>query len=198
MCGRFSVDDRNPEIKEMIDALPDGRLSVKIGEVFPTNGALTLIKKDKKITPAAMLWGFPRFDGKGTIINARAESALVKPLFKNSLLKHPLAVPVTGFFEWKKIEDELTGQEKKVRYIFKNAEDDILYLAGMWDIFKNKDGEDLPYFIILTTEANETMIPYHNRMPVLLKKGEISDWLEGKNRVKILTGKPFALQARLA
>lgn len=197
MCGRFSVDDRNPEIKEMIEALPAEHLPIKTGEVFPTNGALTLINENKKVIPAAMLWGFPRYDGKGVLINARAESALARAIFKKSLLKNPLAIPVSGFFEWKKIKDPLTGQDKKVKYIFKNIDDGVLYLAGMWDMLENKHGGLLPYFTILTTEANKEMRPYHNRMPVLLRKKEIPDWLEGKNREEILTREPFFIHAQM-
>lgn len=198
MCGRFSVDDRNPEIMEMIEALPADHLPIKTGEVFPANGALTLINKDRKITPEAMIWGFTRYDGKGIIINARAESALAKPLFKNSLLKNPLVIPVSGFFEWEKIKDDITRQEKKVKYLFKDADNEISYLAGLWNVFENKEGRALPYFTILTTDANKEMLPYHNRMPVMLRKNEISEWLDGKNRAEILAREPFILHAQMA
>ncbi|MDE6913939.1 MAG: SOS response-associated peptidase, partial [Lachnospiraceae bacterium] len=32
-------------------------------------------------------------------------------------------------------------------------------------------------FIIITTQANASMIKIHDRMPLILEKGQIKDWL---------------------
>lgn len=189
MCGRFDLDRTNKEISKLIDLLPPNSPPFKTSEVFPTNPALTLIKKDETITPEIMVWGFPRWDGHGVVINARAETALQKSMFRNALKRQPAVIPTTGFYEWK-LNNE-TG--KKDKFLFRANSTDPLYLAGIWNTFSE---EPFPaHFTILTTTANPAMADYHSRMPILLQANEIEPWLEGKNLTQILTRQPFSVSA---
>lgn len=189
MCGRFDVDQSNREIDKLVAQLPKDGPRVKLGEVFPTNPALTLTLQNGAPAPEAMIWGFPRWDGKGVIFNARAESALQKPLFKNALKKNPALAPVTGFYEWR--QNPVTG--RKDRFIFTAPDQALLYLAGFWDAWPD---DELPRFTLLTTAANPSMQEYHHRMPVLVKTEEIEPWLKGENRAEIMAREPFAVAAR--
>lgn len=190
MCGRFFVDAKNREIDRLIDSLSPGSLHAKLGEVFPTNNALVLGLKDREPSPEVMSWGFPRWDGKGVIFNARAESAIKKPMFSKALKHNPLLVPASGFYEWKNMD------KVKEKYFFSDDRP-LLYMAAFWKEIVDDLGEARQYFTILTTEANASMRPYHNRMPVLLRDDEKLSWLLGENRAQILSREPFPVHARL-
>lgn len=188
MCGRFFVDAKNREIDRLIEALSSDAPSFKVGEIFPTNNALVLGLQDGKESPQVMSWGLPRWDGKGVIFNARSESAMEKPMFRNALLHRPLVIPSSGFYEWK------SGLNGKDKYFFR-ADTPLLYMAGFWKEATDTEGESRPYFTILTTAANPSMQDYHHRMPVLLREDEKLPWLTGEARSEILNREPFPVRA---
>lgn len=187
MCGRFFIDAKNREIDRILESLQPDSPQVKLGEVFPTDIALVLTGQNGKITARAMSWGFPRRDAKGVVFNARAESVLEKPFFRKSFLERPLAVPGSGFYEWKSIP----GQKRKVKYLFQ-GDAPVLYLAGFWNKFDDVSGQ---CFTILTTAANESMMPLHERMPVLLHANEVPLWLAGKGREVFMRRIPYRVHA---
>lgn len=192
MCGRFDLDLSNREIDRLVSQLPPDSPPLKQGEIFPSNNALTLIMRDGKITPEAMAWGFPAWKGKGVIFNARAESALEKPLFRKALQQFPVVIPASGFYEWR--EDPANGRKDKFRFTCPDSP--LLYLAGFWNTFPKEDIRR--HFTILTTAANDSMRPYHLRMPVLLQANEIESWLNGENRAEILGREPEPVAAEIA
>lgn len=191
MCGRFFVDAKNREIDRLLEALPPNGPPVKLGDIYPTNPALVLTQQKDLPQPEVMTWGFPAPGGKGVIFNARAESALVKPFFANSLRTRPVAIPVNGFYEWQAVQ----GQKHKDKYFFFAEDTDIIYLAGFWKYFSDKSDGSCAYFTILTTMANESISPYHNRMPILLHMSEVPAWLKGESLFSMLSRMPFALHA---
>lgn len=166
MCGRYNFtveqSDEILEILEKLNAKFQGR-EVRSGEVFPTNQVPILIEEQRQISPVPSAWGFPKFDGKGVIINARAESAFEKRTFRDSLLNRRCIIPSTGFYEW--------DSEKK-KYLFKVAGTNALYMAGLYQNY----GEE-QRFVILTTDANESMKEIHNRMPLVVPKEAIPAWI---------------------
>jgi len=40
--------------------------------------------------------------------------------------------------------------------------------AGLWDMWRDQEGNDLYTFTIITTTANELLRPLHHRMPVII------------------------------
>ena len=189
MCGRFFVDAKNREIDRLLDSLPAAAIRPRTGEVFPTNHALVLANDNGRIAPASMQWGFPRREGKGVIINARAESALSRPMFGRALQSRPVAIPSSGFFEWK----AHPGEKRKDKF-FLHAQEPTLWLAGFWDKFADSEENK---FVILTTAANPSVLPVHDRMPLLLENGQIEPWLTGKNLRELLKSQPFPLRVEL-
>lgn len=185
MCGRFKIDPDNTGLKTLIG---DSGLSLqyKTGDIFPSDMAPVFINDHGKAVPASMIWGFPKWDGKGVIFNARSETADEKPMFKNALKHHRVAVPTNGFYEWHK-----ESGTAKTKYHFSHPEKDILWLAGIASRFGNENR-----FTILTTSANDSMIPYHHRMPVLLDEDEIMEWINGGDIRRFLERTPHPLLVR--
>lgn len=180
MCGRYSLDPGVPEIASLLAMIAE---PVKTGEIFPTDMAPVLRLEADEVGPAAMAWGFPRWDGRGVIFNARAESALDKPMFRQALLASRVAVPTTGYYEW----------HDRVKYLFTEPGSPTLYLAGFCKYF---DG--IPCFTILTTQASEDTRPYHDRMPLLLHASERESWVRGDDMQSVLERMQFHVEARRA
>ncbi|ARQ45874.1 SOS response-associated peptidase [Oxalobacter formigenes] len=182
MCGRFEIDPDIPELKTLVSG-SGLSLQYKTGEIFPADTALVLTSNGNDIIPASMIWGFPKWDGKGVIFNARSETAHEKPMFKNALMRQRIAIPTTGFYEWK-----AEGGRTKTKFFFTHPSENILWLAGIYSRFGNENR-----FTILTTSANDSMAPYHHRMPVLLEKEEIETWINGEDIRSFLDRTPHSL-----
>ena len=185
MCGRFEIDPDIFDLK-ILTGKTGLSLQYKTGEICPCDTAPVLQGNGQIAFGASMIWGFPKWDGKGVIFNARSETAHEKPMFKFPLKQHRVAVPTTGFYEWK------TGNSrKKSKYLFTHPSENILWLAGIAAPFGHKW-----HFTILTTGANDSMAPYHSRMPVLLQQNELDEWINGKDFSCLLERTPHRLSAR--
>lgn len=177
MCGRYLFDDEK-NIAEVYEILQEihSRIDVtglqsrmKSGEIFPTTVAPVITSKGY----FPMIWGFPKWDNSGAIINARRETVLTKNMFRKSILTRRCVIPSTGFFEWKAVD----GQKKKDKYLINRDNSRMLYMAGFYNFFKDEGGIVSPNFVILTTAANASMQQIHNRMPVILDPIQYDAWM---------------------
>jgi len=138
------------------------------GEVFPTNIAPVIT--DNGV--AAVKWGFPQWKKSGVIINARAETALEKKTFQKPLRERRCAVLSSGFFEW----GRSGGGKLKDKFLLPRPGEHVLYMAGMVNTFHDAFGIEYNAFVILTTSANDSVSPIHDRMPVILAADEVDLW----------------------
>lgn len=180
MCGRYTffTDKELSEIDEIIEQISNDiqREKMKTGEIFPTEVAPVLLPQKDMIVPRLMKWGFPDFRSKGVVINARSETVRERKVFAASLEQRRCAIPSTGFFEW-------DAQKKK--YLFNMPDSGMLYMAGLYSRF---DGEDR--FVIVTADANSSMAGIHDRMPVVVTKDGMKDWLFDLSKIDgILSGR---------
>ncbi len=165
MCGRYTANlDYDEEIRSIYTATAVAYPGVKLnsGEIFPTNTVPVLRGISGGISPMPAIWGYPKYTGKGVIINAKAETAAEKYTFRDSLFYRRCAIPTTGYIEW---------SADKTKYRFNLPGESLLYLAGFFKQF-----EDGSRFVILTTAPNESTKQVHNRMPVILPKDYIDRW----------------------
>ena len=135
----------------------------RTGAVFPSQKATVIMGRERHLETERMLWGFPRFDGRGLLINARAETAAERRTFRESILHRRCVIPAKGFWEWNK---------SKEKFSFERPDAQVMFMAGCYDCF---DGQER--FVILTTEANPSVKPVHDRMPVILEQNELEDWV---------------------
>ena len=170
MCGRFTLFDEREikEINQIISELEEEqRKTIKTGEICPTDRVPVLMRREQRRVSEVVAWGFPHFKGSGVIINARSETAHTKSLFANSMLDGRCIIPSTGFYEWS--HDNNKARQK---YLFNLADDPVLYMAGLISDFGNEKR-----FVILTTQANDSIQGIHNRMPVVLNRSELDHWI---------------------
>ena len=164
MCARFFVDDEVMDTVSEITASQDAEISnLRHGDVRPSGQAPIITGKQDDLCADVMAWGFPRFDGKGLVINARSESAAEKTMFRDSILRRRCAIPAKHFYEWDASKNKIT---------FWRTGEPVLYMAGIYDRF---DG--MERFTVLTTAANESVSRFHDRMPVILNRDELEPWI---------------------
>lgn len=175
MCGRFSLDPHNWEVADILKKLPPNFPTVKTGEVFPGDMCLAMANSGDGLRPFAMRWGFPRRDSKGLIINARSETASSRPLFRTAFKERRIALPSSGFFEWRARPDS----SRKEKLLFTTEQGCLTWLAAIWSAFGVTDGGKEARFCILTKEASPFICQFHDRMPVVLGTDNLHDWLAG-------------------
>jgi putative SOS response-associated peptidase YedK len=106
------------------------------------------------------------------LINARVETVADKPSFRAAFRQRRCLIPATGFYEWQKL-----GKLKQPYHI-RRKDGDPFAFAGLWEHWQSPEGEVVESCTILTTEANEVMMPLHDRMPVILDAGVYDRWLD--------------------
>ncbi len=174
MCGAYYVDDETLEEMRRVASEVYEQLNGKPlrAEIRPSALAPVLIGGNSGIRLAEQQWGYPGFQNKGIVFNARSESVLEKRMFRNGIYNTRAVIPVKHFYEWNK---------RKEKNTFKRADGRVLYLAGFYDSF---DG--INKFIILTTAANESMVGTHDRMPLVLENNQIRDWIFNNDKTEEL------------
>lgn len=165
MCGRYQFTaEQCAEILQIVQEVERkyGAGAWTPGEIRPTATAPVLVSSEDGIHPELLSWGY-KLPGS-LVINARAETAADKPMFRASVASQRCVIPSTGFFEW---------DEQKHKYLFALPGEDVLYMAGLYSV---RDGKSC--YCILTTAANDSMKDVHHRMPLVLRREQVSHWLE--------------------
>lgn len=179
MCGRFFVAIDDPEIMAILRQIESDKREqaldlppIRTGDVRPTDYAATIaaIREGSKIKYEQMRWGFTGFDGKGVLINARAETVTQKPTFRKPVAENRCLIPASYYYEWKQ-SPEL---KKKIRHIMRDPRATNVYMAG---IYRLEAGEDTARFVILTKKAAQQIQDIHDRMPVILDREQQQQWL---------------------
>ena len=184
MCGRYYVDDETArEIEKLVRDL-DRRLKMeRTGDVFPSQNAIILKGEGNHLAAEQMRWGFPGFEKGKLLINARAETALERPTFRESVQDRRCIIPARGFYEWNKSKEKFTFERKGTP---------VLFMAGCYNWYEGQER-----FVILTTEANSSVAPVHNRMPLILEPEELKDWvLDDQATESLLHKTPVLLEQR--
>lgn len=173
MCGRYYIDrsEGDEDLRRVIEGLnrTENPKERPEGEIFPGDTCPVLAKSMRGIPrPFWMEWGFPLQGGRA--INARAETAAGKPLFREALTARRCLIPASGYYEWGPAETR-GGRKKKVRIRFADG-DTLMLLAGLYR--KDADG---PRFVILTMDALADTLALHPRRPVILPRSRAEEWL---------------------
>lgn len=104
-------------------------------------------------------------------INARAETVATAPMFRDALGRRRCLVPADVFYEWQATE------HGKQPVAVAREDGQPMVFAGLWEGWRGPDGTVLRSFTIVTTNANTTLRPIHERMPVILEPADWPAWL---------------------
>jgi putative SOS response-associated peptidase YedK len=106
------------------------------------------------------------------LINARLESVNEKPSFRGAMKYRRCLIPADGFYEWQK-----AGSARHPFFI--RACNGVPFaFAALWETWADKDGGEIDTVAIVTTSANRTLAPIHDRMPVVVPPELFEAWLD--------------------
>ncbi len=185
MCGRKTLTKGKLEIIEelLIDEWDDNPEYRPNYNIAPTDFNPVLLSKNNKRNVKMMRWGLipswakdDKFAAK--MINARAETLTENPSFRSLINSNRCVIISDGFYEWMK-----TAGQKQPYYI-KHPDHSLMPMAGLWGLWKNAAGIPLYSYTIITTKANQQMSFLHERMPVILAKENIDQWINSDNTNK--------------
>lgn len=192
MCGRYQAWLDDDELLGIIEREKKGSAEkyFRRAEVFPGDEIPIIYGSYAAVRAHRAIWGFPapsstddaqqNFAGtqmksaKRLIINARAETAMYKPMFRQSFETGRALVLASGYYEW--------SGKQRWRYFDERG---AILMAAFERVF-----EDERRYVILTTPAIGAPSKIHDRMPVFVDREEMKDWLYDESYAKdVLTRK---------
>jgi len=194
VCGRFVSSSSPKKIAEYFGAAFDGETLGENYNVAPTNDIYgVVVGADGEARLEVFHWGLLPMWAKDRklgqrMINARSETMASKPAFKGVFRKHRCLIPMDGFYEWQAGQPggpvTKAGKPAKQPMFVSRLDGEPLAVAGLWSAWRDpaEDGSDwLHTATVVTTSANATMAPIHDRMPVILPQSAWSTWLDPAN-----------------
>jgi putative SOS response-associated peptidase YedK len=175
MCGRYTVIASPEVLRALFGYLEQPNFPPRYN-VAPTQPIAIVRLVNGQRHFALVRWGLlPSWvkDPKAfsLLINARGETINDKPAYKAAMKRRRCLIPADGFYEWK------AGGPRKQPYYIRAKSGTPLALAGLWESWIGPNGEELETAAIVTTTANETLKPLHDRMPVVIAPEQFDLWL---------------------
>ncbi len=189
MCGNYYLGKKTMrkiyDAAESVDRRFSSRDMFLPKDIFPADSAPVIIGgSGRSLNLSLQRWGYPGVQNKVVIFNARQETVWEKKLFAGGIRYHRAVIPADHFYEW---------NANREKYTFRRKDGEPLLLAGFFDVLQNEER-----FVILTTESNASMAPVHDRMPVILEKNQLKDWLYDEHAAaKILKEVPILLEKEI-
>jgi putative SOS response-associated peptidase YedK len=139
--------------------------------VRPTDPAPIVVRENGHRAIRVARWGLvppwaddPKIGVR--MFNARSETLAEKPAFRGAFRSRRCLIPANGFFEWK----------DGVRHLFTVRNEPVFAFAGLWETW-HPDKENLRSYTMITTDPNEAVRPFHDRMPAILTPDQYDAWL---------------------
>jgi putative SOS response-associated peptidase YedK len=179
MCGRYTVISAPEALRALFRYAEQPNFPPRYN-VAPTQPIAIVRLVEGKRQFALVRWGLlPSWvkDPKTftLLINARGESAAEKPAFRAAMKRRRCLIPADGFYEW-----QAAGDRKRPFYVHAKSGAPLAF-AGLWETWTGPNGEELETAAIVTTTANRTLKPIHERMPVIVPPEGFDLWLDAAN-----------------
>ncbi len=176
MCGRYVITSSPEAIRQLFGYAEQPNFPPRYN-VAPTQPVPIVRLVEGKRQFALVRWGLipswvkdPR--AFSLLINARGESVNDKPAFRNAMKRRRCLFPADGFYEWQR-----AGERKRPFFVGPKSGGPIAF-AGLWETWIGPNGEEQETAAIVTTAANRTCAPIHDRMPVILAPAAFDLWLD--------------------
>ena len=180
MCGRYTLTNPDPKRLKLRFGV-DGSFEFDERPRFniaPTDAVLA-VRVDEQLGKRQfgyLRWGLMPgrwAERRGRpLINARAETIATQPAFAESFKHRRCLVAADGYYEWKR---EPTGKQP---VWISRGDGELMAFAGIWASLAAESGETVHSCSIATCEPNESLRPIHDRMPVVLDRGDEAAWLD--------------------
>lgn len=181
MCGR--IDAHDPvginNLVSILDIVIPGEQLPPRYNIAP-GASIAALSFRVGFDAESMHWGIvPHWAKPGQferpLINARAETIREKPSFRKLIQRTRAIIPVNGFYEWRRTNGD------KATYYFHSADQGAIALGGIYQTAH--DGEK--QCCVITTDANALMRPVHDRMPLIIPREGMQDWLRSNDAAVI-------------
>ena len=163
--------------------------------VAPTSRVLGIVNSTGGSSVVSFSWGLiprwaPDASRAASLINARIETVAEKPSFRDLVAQYRCVIPMDGYFEWKEqLRHDAMKPIKQPFYFSARSQSryshqGVLAVAGLWTAWKDpnqSNGQVVHTAVALTTDANDMVSQVHHRMPVLLDRSGVANWLDDKN-----------------
>jgi putative SOS response-associated peptidase YedK len=178
MCGRFSLSQTAEALAQdfHVQTVPEVEPQYNIA---PTHMVLAVLYNpdSKKREFKRLHWGLiPSWakDSKlgSKLINARAETVVEKPAFRSAFKHRRCLIVADGFYEWQ----QQAGRKQPFYFRLQNQQP--FGFAGLWEQWESSAKQSIASCTILTTQPNELVQPFHDRMPVILQQQDYDLWLD--------------------
>lgn len=177
MCGLYSFRRGPEEARRLFACEEPVRFAPRpyIGPGQPIG--IVRLEKGRR-TFALVHWGFiPSWTKEARLgrplANARAETVLDKPSFRNAMRRRRCLVPADGFFQW---QGDVPG--RKQPYFMHRPDEGLFAIAGLWETWAGGDGCEIDTALFITVSANERLSAIHHRMPAIIRPEDFDAWLD--------------------
>ena len=195
MCGRYAIITDPKALREMFGYAEMPNFPPRYN-VAPTQPVPVVRLAEGKREFALLRWGLipswvkdPRTFS--LVINARGESVLDKPAFRNAMKRRRCLLPADGFYEWKR-----EGEGKRPYFVRLKSRQPMAF-AGLWETWAGPNGEEMETVAIVTTTASRSIAHIHDRMPVIVAPEAFDFWLDpnvdGEMAAAVIAPAPDAL-----
>ncbi len=177
MCGLYSFRRAPEETRSLFNYIEQPDFPPR---PYVTPGSpIAIVRSDSSGQRhfALVRWGLipswvKEVSGK-PLINARGETILVKPSFKNAMKRRRCLIPTDGFYEW---EGDIPGQKRP--YHIHRPDNGLFAFAGVWEHWMGADGSEMESAAIVTTDPNLEISRIHDRSPVVIHPQDFEKWLD--------------------
>src|SRR6187455_2223553 len=175
MCGRYMVIS-SPEAIRRLFKYPEQPNFPPRYNVAPTQPIPIVRLHEGERQFALVRWGLiPAWvkDPKqiSLILQARSDSVVDKPSFRNAMKRRRCLIPADGFYEW----NEAT--EPRRPYVVRPRNGQPVAFAGLWEAWMGPNGEEMETAAVITTQANAAMAAVHHRAPAIVQPEQFDFWL---------------------
>jgi len=176
MCARYVITSPPDAIRALFGYGERPNFPPRYN-VAPTQPIPIVRLVGSKRSFALMRWGLiPTWVKDPTtfslLVNARGESVLDKPAFRNAMRRRRCLIPADGFYDWQ------DGMPRRPFFVRPKTPGMPLAFAGLWETWVGANGEEVDTATIVTTQANRTLAPVHDRMPVIVPPDAFDLWLD--------------------
>lgn len=161
-----------------------GKSLIMSGDLYPADIAPVLApNKYGQMAIFPMAWGFTYKATPKPLANCRVETADTKTLWKDSWYRRRCVIPASWYYEWgyPLYEDDSRSMvehrnTKKIKFAIQTEGSEVTYIAGLYRYEEHCDMQ-VPVFSVLTREAAGIVKDIHDRMPLILGKEDVKEWI---------------------
>jgi putative SOS response-associated peptidase YedK len=180
MCGRFVLAASKNALGALFKMVMEEPYEPRYN-IAPTQPVLHIHQFSGQVRADYARWGLiPSWhkdpENAQLLINARCETVVDKPSFRNAIRHRRVLVPATHFYEWRR--EGKVKQPYAVTRTQPDGEEGLFAMAGIVDEWAGKDGEVLSTLAILTQPSQGAVAAIHHRMPMVVPLEHYDSWLD--------------------